>query len=113
MADKLLHGAEQNVWGDAGYQGIEKRAEHQDRKVNWFIAMRPGNRAALPKSCPLHKVEKTKASIRAKVEHPFFFIKQVFGYTKVRYRGLAKNANRLHLLAGFTNLLIGRKYLPA
>ncbi|SFC89440.1 Transposase DDE domain-containing protein, partial [Microbulbifer thermotolerans] len=50
--------------------------------------------------------------IRAKVEHPFRYIKRVFGYDKVRYRGLAKNTDRLCLLAGFTNLLIGRKYLP-
>ena len=49
--------------------------------------------------------------MRAKVEHPFRFIKLLFGYSKVRYRGLAKNNNRLHLLAAFTNLLIGRKYI--
>lgn len=41
MADKLLHGEEEVVWGDAGYQGIEKREEHQAREVDWFIAMRP------------------------------------------------------------------------
>ncbi|WP_407070004.1 transposase, partial [Marinobacter sp.] len=46
-----------------------------------------------------------------KVEHPFRYIKQVFGYSKVRYRGLAKNSNRLHLLAAFSNLLMGEKYL--
>ena len=51
--------------------------------------------------------------MRAKVEHPFKYIKVIFGYSKVRYRGLAKNENRLHLLAGFTNLLIGRKYMLA
>ena len=59
------------------------------------------------------KAEKIKASVRAKVEHPFRYIKQVFGYGKVRYRGLAKNNNRLHLLAAFSNLLIGEKYLLA
>jgi hypothetical protein len=47
------------------------------------------------------------------VEHPFRKIKQVFGYRKVRYRGLAKNNNRLYLLAAFSNLLMGEKYLPA
>jgi IS5 family transposase len=46
-----------------------------------------------------------------KVEHAFRYIKWVFGYSKVRYRGLAKNNNRLHVLAGFTNLLRARKYL--
>ncbi len=111
VADKLLHGDEKNVWGDAGYQGIGRRQEHSERVVNWFIAMRPGKRAQLPVTSLLAQAEKAKASIRAKVEHPFRYIKLLFGYHKVRYRGLAKNSNRLHLLAGFTNLLIGRKYL--
>ncbi|WP_020405735.1 transposase, partial [Hahella ganghwensis] len=48
---------------------------------------------------------------RAKVEHPFRYIKQVFGYDKVRYRGLAKNKSRLYLLAAFSNLLMARKEL--
>lgn len=113
VADKLLHGDEKNVWGDAGYQGIGRRQEHSERVVNWFIAMRPGKRAQLPVTSLLAQAEKAKASIRAKVEHPFRYIKLLFGYHKVRYRGLAKNSNRLHLLAGFTNLLIGRKYLLA
>ena len=47
------------------------------------------------------------------MEHPFRYIKQVFGYSKVRYRGLAKNTNRLYLLAAFSNLLMGEKYLSA
>ncbi len=111
VADKLLHGDEKNVWGDAGYQGIGRRQEHSERVVNWFIAMRPGKRAQLPVTSLLAQAEKAKASIRAKVKHPFRYIKLLFGYHKVRYRGLAKNSNRLHLLAGFTNLLIGRKYL--
>jgi IS5 family transposase len=111
VADKLLHGDEEAVWGDAGYQGIERRAEHEDRDVHWHIAMRPGKRAALPKRSLIHKQERAKASTRAKVEHPFHRIKQMFGYAKVRYRGLAKNTNRLFVLAGFTNLLRAEPYL--
>jgi transposase, IS5 family len=111
QTDKLLHGDEQRVWGDAGYVGIDKRSEHQDRDVEWFIAMRPGKRAALSKSNDLAKTEKIKASIRAKVEHAFHYIKRVFGYSKVRYRGLAKNTNRLHVLAALANLLRARPYL--
>lgn len=113
MTDQLLHGAEKNVWGDAGYQGVEKREEHADREVSWFIALRRSKLKDLPKSDPLVGAEKIKASMRAKVEHPFLYIKQVFGYRKVRYRGLLKNTNRLHLLAGFTNLLRMRKCLLA
>lgn len=107
----LLHGDETRVFGDAGYRGIHKREEHKDRQgVDWFIARRPGERPKLDANKA--KAERIKASIRAKVEHPFRYIKRVFGYDKVRYRGLSKNSNRLHLLAAFSNLLIGGKYLP-
>lgn len=90
QTDKLLHGDEQRVWGDAGYLGVDKREEHAARAVDWFIAMRPGKRARLAKSDPLAQAEKMKASVRAKVEHAFFYIKRVFHYSKVRYRGLEK-----------------------
>ena len=106
---KLLHGEEQRVFGDAGYLGIQKGDEHKHREnVSWFIAKRPGTRKKL--DAGKLKAEKIKASVRAKVEHPFRYIKQIFGYSKVRYRGLAKHNNRLHLLAAFSNLLIGEKY---
>ena len=111
QTDKLLHGKEKRVWGDAGYTGVEKRKEHQERDVDWFIAMRPGKRARLAKSNPLASAEKSKASVRAKVEHAFFYIKRMFGYSKVRYRGLEKNTNRLYLLAGFANLLRAERYI--
>jgi IS5 family transposase len=105
QADQLLHGDEKRIWGDAGYVGIDKREEHRARLVDWFIAMRPSQRATLEKTHPVAKAEKIKASVRAKVEHSFFYIKRVFGYSKVRYRGLAKNTNRLYVLAGLTNVL--------
>lgn len=73
--------------------------------------MKPSKLKNLPGRDALRKAEKIKAQIRAKVEHPFRYIKRVFGYDKVRYRGLAKNTERLCLLVGFTNLLVGRKYL--
>ena len=50
-------------------------------------------------------MEECKSSVRAKVEHVFFYVKQMFGYSKVRYRSLGKNENRLALLLGFANLL--------
>lgn len=111
VTDQLLHGEEKRVWGDAGYIGVDKRPEHAKRPVDWHIAMRPGQRKELDPESREAKAEKDKASVRAKVEHPFYFIKQVFKYSKLRYRGLAKNSCRLHLLAAFSNLLIGRKYL--
>lgn len=109
-ADQLLHGKEKAIWADAGYQGIGKREEHEDRKVRWHVAMKPGKRSQLDPDGKEAKKEKAKASIRAKVEHPFLYVKRVFGYSKVRYRGLAKNTERLNLLLGFANLLIGARY---
>jgi IS5 family transposase len=98
---------------DAGYQGVEKREETQDIEVRWHVAMRPGKRKALDRSNPmgdlLDKLERVKASIRAKVEHPFRVIKRQFGYTKVRYRGLAKNTAQLTTLFALSNLWMSRK----
>ena len=54
-------------------------------------------------------MEKCKASVRAKVEHIFFYVKRMFGYDKVRYRGMAKNHNCLALLVGFANLLVASR----
>ena len=103
VSGQLLHGDEKRVSGDAGYLGMDKREEHQDRDVTWLINQRPGKRKVM---CNVEKeTEQIKSSIRAQVEHSFARIKQQFGYTKVRYRGLAKNTNRLYLLAGFSNLL--------
>ena len=112
-SDKLLHGKEERVWADAGYRGIDKRDGHQNREVTWRIAMQPGKRRRLPEDSIQRKIERIKAQARAKVEHPFKVIKQTFGYGKVRYRGLGKNTERLHVLAAFSNLLMSRNMLPA
>ena len=69
-AHLVLHGGESEVRGDAGYQGVHKRPEHQGREVDWQVAMRPGRRRRLDKASAEEAAEKRKASIRAKVEHP-------------------------------------------
>lgn len=109
-ADRLLHGEENACWADAGYQGIDKRVEHQAREVTWHVAMRLGQRRGLAPGSSAAIKEKKKASIRAKGEHPFRYVKRVFHYAKVRYRGLHKNEQRISMLLGFTNLLIGDTY---
>lgn len=117
QAASLLHGDETDAWGDAGYQGVDKREEFKDSKVRWEVAMRPGKRRALDVERELHQLlnqaEKLKASIRAKVEHPFRVVKQQFGYAKVRYRGLAKNTARLTMLFALGNLWMARRQLMA
>jgi IS5 family transposase len=109
--NSLLHGDETDAFGDAGYQGASKRPDAKEG-VTWHVAMRPGKRRALDKSDPIaaltDEVERLKASIRAKVEHPFRVIKRQFGFTKVRYRGLKKNTAQLTTLFALSNLWMAR-----
>ena len=111
----LLHGEEVEVFADAGYQGADKRPEATG--VKWHIAMRPGKRKVLNKAtrlgAALDSIEQLKASVRAKVEHPFRVIKRQFGFTKVRYRGLAKNTAQLVTLFALSNLWMARRALIA
>lgn len=113
QAEALLHGEEEIAFGDAGYQGAHKRPEATMK--NWLVAMRPGKRRKLDPSNPrdaiVNEIERLKASVRAKVEHPFRVIKRQFGHTKVRYRGLAKNTQQLITLFALSNLWMARHRL--
>ena len=106
-ANSLLHGEENVAFGDAGYQGVEKRPD-ATKDITWHVAMRPGKRKVLnienEADALTHKAEKLKAGIRAKVEHPFRVIKRQFGFVKVRYRGLKKNTAQLVTLFALSNL---------
>jgi IS5 family transposase len=76
--------------------------------------MRPGKRRALDESAEGEAqewLEQAKASIRAKVEHPFHVVKNLFHHRKTRYRGLAKNAAQLFALFGLANLMLARRWL--
>jgi IS5 family transposase len=115
QAGQLVHGEEADVFADAGYQGVAKRKENRDSKARWHVAMRPGKRRALDKTSAmgavLDRIEHLKASVRAKVEHPFRVIKRQFGHVKVRYRRLAKNTAQLHTLLALSNLWMARRRL--
>ena len=90
--------------GRCGLHRVRKRPENLELDVQWQMAMKPGQRRKLEPDSPTTLSEKNKASIRAKVEHPFQDVKQLFGYAKIRYRGLAKNTERMALLLGLSNL---------
>jgi IS5 family transposase len=114
QAGALLHGEETDAFGDAGYRGVGKREEAQGPQ--WHVAMQPGKRKVLSDSTlgqMIEKVEKIKASIRAKVEHPFHVIKNLFRHKKTRYRGLAKNHAQLYSLFGLANLVLAKRRLLA
>ncbi|WDL53748.1 IS5 family transposase [Xanthomonas campestris] len=110
----LLHGKEDSVFGDSGYTGADKREELQDCEAAFFIAAKRsvlqaiGNKRERARE---QRWEHFKASVRAKVEHPFRVIKRQFGYTKVRYRGLAKNTGQVLTLFALSNLWMKRKQL--
>ena len=120
-AHNLLHGGETQVWCDAGYQGVHKREENLGREVEWQVAMGPGKRRKLDPESAEALAEKNKASVRAKSLPPTaigggapvpegeadIWLRQEPALAKagVRYRGLAKNTERLALLFGLGNLL--------
>jgi len=113
VGNALLHGEETDVFADAGYQGAGKRDDAT--AANWHVAMKPSVRKKWKKQPRIGKlldyVERVKAAVRAKVEHPFHIIKNRFGLKKVRYRGLTKNTAQLFTLFGLANLLIAKRQL--
>jgi IS5 family transposase len=113
QAGALLHGQETAAFGDAGYRGVDKREEAKGPK--WHVAMQPGKRRALDSRSPwqmmLEEAERLKASVRAKVEHPFHVVKYLFRHRKVSYKGLAKNQAQLFALFGLANLVIAKRTL--
>ena len=113
-ANSLVRPSDREVFADAGYQGAGKRPDARD-DVTWSIAMRPGKRHTLDPAKPIEalteQLERVKAGIRARVEHPFRVVKRQFGHVKVRYRGLAKNTAQLHTLFALANLWMARKKL--
>ena len=115
---ELLHGQETQVHADAGYTGVEKRAEivALERKLDWQIARKRGTIKAMAEGAAKESVktmEKAKASVRAFVEHPFHIVKNIFRHRKVRYRGLAKNGHQLYVLFGLANVVIGARSATA
>ncbi len=94
QAHALLHGQEEVVFADSGYRGVEKRQALDKTRISNALT---------------DQLEKLKAGIRAKVEHPFRVIKCQFGHRKTRYRGLVKNTSQLLVMFALSNLWMVRK----
>ena len=105
----LLHGDETRVWGDSAYTGQKEALSRAAPKARDFTHQRA------VRGRPLTEIEKakntTKSRVRAKVEHAFGIMKCVFGFRKVRYRGIDKNANSLFVLGALTNIFLKREHL--
>ena len=121
-AHELLHGQEVQVHGDSGYTGVENREEitaaqengRLRKDIDWRIAMKRGQLQAMPegpRKAMYEWYERRKAQVRAIVEHPYHVIKNLFGYRKVSYRGIAKNQARANTHAALVNLYIARRPL--
>ena len=105
----LLHGEETRVWGDQAYKGQSAVIRKHAPGAKDFTNRRYRLRGVVDETEKARN--RTKSKVRAKVEHCFGVMKRVFGFTKVRYRGLAKNAHRLFVTCALVNLFIVRRRL--
>jgi len=109
VLEDLLHGDETRIWGDSAYAGQGEVIERCAPGAKDFTQAK-GSRHK-PLSDDDKRRNRTKSKVRAKVEHVFGVMKRIFGFTKVRYRGLAKNAHALFVLSALTNLYLARRRL--
>jgi IS5 family transposase len=105
----LLHGEERKVWGDGGYQGQTEAIQEAAPRAQDMTCRRTRYKDRVDEL--QKKKNRSKSSVRAKVEHPFRILKRIFGFDKVRYRGLAKNHHRLCACFALVNLYLHRKRL--
>lgn len=105
----LLHGEETRVWGDSAYQGQGEVIRECAPQARDFTHRRYRRQGVVDEA--ERAKNRTKSRVRAKVEHSIGVIKRIFGFVKVRYRGLAKNANRLFATCALANLYLVRRRL--
>jgi IS5 family transposase len=106
----LVHGAEHALYGDQAYWKAADRVAYEARGVRY----RMNRRAASPRqplSARWRWINRTRSRTRARGEHPFHVVKRLWGFTKVRYRGLAKNLARAFIAFGLANLYAVRRHL--
>ena len=109
MLPDLLHGDETRVWGDQAYRGQRAVIREHAPNAKDFINRRYRHHGVV--NAAEKARNRTESKVRAKVEHCFGVIKRVFGFAKVRYRGLDKNANRLFVTCALANLFVVRHRL--
>jgi transposase, IS5 family len=105
----LLHGEETRVWGDSAYQGQSEVIRAHAPNAKDFTHRRYRYKDTVDEE--ERAKNKTKSSVRAKVEHLFLIIKRIFGFVKTRYKGLEKNAHRLFVTCALANLYLMRRRL--
>lgn len=113
VTSQLLHGEEEDVYGDSGYIGADKRKEailrnKSGKKIKYKINRKPSQIKKLSTSGQYYakKAEHKKSSVRAKVEHVFAVVKRQLGYRRTRYRGLKKQTQKLNIMFALANLIL-------
>lgn len=113
MTSELLTGEENEIYGDSGYTGADKRGDavvrnNKGRKINYKINRKPSQIKKLSQSgrYAAKKAEHKKSSVRAKVEHVFAVVKRRLGYRRTRYRGLVKQTSKFHIMFALANLIL-------
>jgi IS5 family transposase len=109
MLPELLHGNERKIWGDAGYQGQGGKIRQRAPRAQDMTSRRTRYKQIVDEL--QRRKNRTKARVRSKVEHVFRVMKRQFGFDRVRYRGVAKNANRMFACFALVNLYLTRKRL--
>jgi IS5 family transposase len=109
MLPELLHGEERKVWGDAAYQGQGEKIRSVAPRAQDMTSRRSRYKQIVDQL--QRRKNRTKAQVRSKVEHVFRVMKRQFGFDRVRYKGLAKNANRIFACFALVNIYLTRKRL--
>jgi IS5 family transposase len=107
--DDLLHGEEEAVYGDSAYWKKADRAAFRKKGIRYRINKRATRNN--PLSARWKQVNRARSTVRARGEHPFRIVKQLWGFVKVRFRGLAKNTARAYAAFGLANLYLARRDL--
>jgi len=108
----LLHGGERAIYGDQAYWKEADRQAYEARGIRYRVNRRPPGRHH-PLSEQWRRINRTRSRTRARCEHPFHVVKRLWGFAKVRYRGLAKNLTRAYAMFALANLYSVRRKLFA
>ena len=111
LMDDCLHGDEKVIYGDKAYASRERKERAESRGVEWRVCRKASRGRKL--NCADQSFNRKSNRVRARVEHSFGVIKHLWGYRKVRYRGLEKNAAQAFTLFALANFYLARNDLVA
>lgn len=111
VMENCLHGEEEVIYGDKAYVSAERQQEAESDGIEWRVHRKATRARKL--TCADRSFNRKSSRVRARVEHPFGVIKHLWGYSKVRYRGLVKNGAQVFTLFALANMYLARRELAA